>query len=580
MTDPTPADRRPTAPADQPAVCSARILVTLMVPLFMALIALSVINVALPVIGESLQADSSGLQWVVSGYALSFGLLLVPSGRLGDATGRKRLFLAGIAVFIVGAVIAGFAQNIGMLNAARLVQGVGSGMLNPQTFGLIQKYFRKEARARAFATMATTVSVATASGPLVGGLLIQALGDNLGWRAMFLVNVPLGVLALVLGHRWLPDDRRIPTPTGEDAGRDVGLSRARAGASARLDDDDNDGDSSSTGGDGGDSYGSSPSSGDDDGSPRDTDRDTDSAAAAIRASDRAIASTAARAPATRPARQRLDLDPVGIALLGVAVLTIMLPFLSREHPPALWALVPAGLALLGVFAWWERRYERIGRPPLVNPDIFRDAGFRNGMVIVSIYFVGGTSLWIVMPLYLQFHLGYAPIDSAFISLPASICAAVSAQVAGRFVLRLGRRMVVAGFTLTICALMTFIVLAGFVESGALHYLVFMVPAAFIGIAQGMTISPNQTLTLRAVDPAYGGVAGSIISLGQRMGTAVGTAIVPGVLFGIVAANGDWLLAFRASLGIIAALAAGALAFSIVDRRREVRADREGVAASG
>ncbi|GAA3516558.1 hypothetical protein GCM10022294_28600 [Dietzia aurantiaca] len=529
---------------------SARILVTLMVPLFMALIALSVINVALPVIGDSLQADSSGLQWVVSGYALSFGLLLVPSGRLGDATGRKRIFLAGIAVFIVGAVIAGFAQGIEMLNAARLVQGVGSGMLNPQTFGLIQKYFRKEARARAFATMATTVSVATASGPLVGGLLIQALGDNLGWRAMFLVNVPLGVLALVLGYRWLPDDRRIPTPTGKDAARDVGLSRARAGASARLDDDD-----------------------------KGTDDDDDDAASTL-ASDRAIASTSARAPATRPARQRLDLDPVGILLLGVAVLTIMLPFLGRETPPALWALVPAGLALLGVFAWWERRYERIGRPPLVNPDIFRDAGFRNGMVIVSIYFVGGTSLWIVMPLYLQFHLGYAPIDSAFISLPASICAAVSAQVAGRFVLRLGRRMVVAGFTLTICALLAFIVLAGFVESGALHYLVFMVPAAFVGIAQGMTISPNQTLTLRAVDPAYGGVAGSIISLGQRMGTAVGTAIVPGVLFGIVAANGDWLLAFRAALGIIAALAAGALAFSIVDRRREVHADREGAAAPG
>lgn len=528
---------------------SARILASLMVPLFMALIAISVINVALPVIGESLQADSSGLQWVVSGYALSFGLLLVPSGRLGDATGRKRIFLAGIAVFILGAVIAGAAQNIEMLNAARLLQGVGSGMLNPQTFGLIQKYFRKEARARAFATMATTVSVATASGPLVGGLLIEALGNDLGWRAMFLVNVPLGVLALVLGYLWLPDDRRIPTPTGEDAGRDVGLSRARAGASARLDDDDHDEDA-------------------DDNNDNDNDNDTSTLA-----SDRAIASTAARAPATRPAlsaRRRLDLDPVGILLLGVAVLTIMLPFLGRETPTALWALVPAGLAFLGMFAWWERRYARLGRPPLVNPDIFRDAGFRNGMIIVSIYFVGGTSLWIIVPLYLQFHLGYAPIDSALISLPASICAAISAQVAGRFVLRLGRRMVITGFAVTISALVGFIVVAGFVETGALHYLVFMVPATFIGIAQGMTISPNQTLTLRAVDPAYGGVAGSIISLGQRMGTAVGTAIVPGVLFGIVATNGDWLLAFRAALGLIAALAAGALAFSVVDRRRELR----------
>lgn len=523
-------------------VSTARILTPLMVPLFMALLALSVINVALPVIGTTFGADSSSLQWVISGYALAFGLLLVPSGRLGDATGRKRIFLAGVTVFTVGALIAGFAQSIEMLNLARLVQGVGSGMLNPQTFGLIQKYFRKEARARAFATMATTVSIATASGPLVGGLLIEALGEDLGWRAMFLVNVPLGVLALVLGQRWLADDRTIPRV--DDDGPDVGGSTARAAvmarperATARRGDDDND--------------------------------DDDNAAGSATGADApGMRGPSATGPA--PGRRRLDLDPIGIALLGVAVLAVMLPFLGRDLHPAYWALVPAGLALLGVFAWWERRYERLGRPPLVNPDIFRDAGFRNGMIIVSIYFVGGTSLWVIMPLYLQFHLGYAPIDSAFISLPASVCAAISAQVAGRFVLRLGRRMVITGFSITITALVTFMVLAGFVESGALHYLVFMVPAAFVGIAQGMTISPNQTLTLRAVDPAYGGVAGSIISLGQRMGTAVGTAIVPGVLFGIVESRGDWLLAFRAALGIIALLAAGALAFSVVDRRREKR----------
>ena len=533
-------DQRVVTATPRP-VSTARILTPLMVPLFMALLALSVINVALPVIGTTFGADSSSLQWVISGYALAFGLLLVPSGRLGDATGRKRIFLAGVTVFTVGALIAGFAQSIEMLNLARLVQGVGSGMLNPQTFGLIQKYFRKEARARAFATMATTVSIATASGPLVGGLLIEALGEDLGWRAMFLVNVPLGVLALVLGQRWLADDRTLPRAA--DEGPDVGGSRARAAemarlerATARLGDDDND--------------------------------DDNAAGSATGADAPGTRGPSATGPA--PGRRRLDLDPIGIALLGVAVLAVMLPFLGRDLHPAYWALVPAGLALFGVFAWWERRYERLGRPPLVNPDIFRDAGFRNGMIIVSIYFVGGTSLWVIMPLYLQFHLGYAPIDSAFISLPASVCAAISAQVAGRFVLRLGRRMVITGFSITITALVTFMVLAGFVESGALHYLVFMVPAAFIGIAQGMTISPNQTLTLRAVDPAYGGVAGSIISLGQRMGTAVGTAIVPGVLFGIVESRGDWLLAFRAALGIIALLAAGALAFSVVDRRREKR----------
>ena len=545
---------QPVAGTAEPPVRTARILAALMVPLFMALLALSVINVALPVIGRDLQSDTSGLQWVVSGYALAFGLLLVPSGRLGDASGRKRLFLAGVAVFVVGAVIAGLAPSIEMLNLARLLQGVGSGMLNPQTFGLIQKYFSGEARARAFATMATTVSVATASGPLIGGLLIEALGDDLGWRAMFLVNVPLGILALVLGQRWLPDDRRLARPAPPPA-----LSRARARELTRLD--------------------KATRQGKDVGQNQDQDQDQnldddDNATThgAVRAAGVA-ASGGATLPATPPRRQRarLDLDPVGIVLLGVAVLSLMLPFLSGGDSALMWLLVPVGLGFMAAFVWWERRYERIGSEPLVNPEIFRDTAFRNGMMIVSIYFVGGTSLWIVMPIYLQFHLGYAPIDSAWISLPASICAAVSAQVAGRFVLRAGRRMVIAGFSLTITALLTFIVLAGFVDSGDLNYLFFMVPAAMVGIAQGMTISPNQTLTLRAVNPEFGGVAGSIISLGQRMGTAVGTAIVPGVLFWIVATSGDWVLAFRSSIGLIALLAAMALAVAVVDRRREVRA---------
>lgn len=543
----------PVTPATTRPVSTARVLTTLMVPMFMALLALSVINVALPVIGTALDSDSRGLQWVVSGYALAFGLLLVPSGRLGDATGRKRLFLAGVAVFVGGAVVAGFAQAIEMLNLARLIQGVGSGMLNPQTFGLIQKYFRGGARARAFATLATTVSIATASGPLVGGLLIEVLGDDLGWRAMFLVNVPLGALALVLGWRWLPDDRRLPP--GE-AGPDVGGSAARAGAMARL----------AAQGDGG-------ARGDEAARRGEAARGGESGYddEASRASRIAAAVNAGLPrPRHRGRRDRLDLDPVGIVLLGVAVLSLMLPFLTRGGNLAYWALVPVGLGLMAAFVWWERRYERIGRPPLVNPDIFRDPAFRNGMVIVSIYFVGGTSLWIVMPMYLQFHLGYAPIDSAFVSLPASVLAAISAQVAGRFVLQLGRRMVIGGFCLTITALLTFILLAGVVDSGAVSYLIFMVPAAMMGTAQGMTISPNQTLTLRAVDPEYGGVAGSIISLGQRMGTAVGTAMVPGVLFWIVEERDDWLLAFRVALGVIAVLAAGALAFSIVDRRREVR----------
>lgn len=114
-----------------------RLLVVLLAPLFMALVAVSVINVALAAIGSSLNADSESLQWVISGYALAFGIVLVPSGRLGDATGRKRILLIGVAIFTLGSLLSGLADDVMVLNLARLLQGIGSGLLNPQTIGLI-----------------------------------------------------------------------------------------------------------------------------------------------------------------------------------------------------------------------------------------------------------------------------------------------------------------------------------------------------------------------------------------------------------------------------------------------------------
>src|SRR5699024_974353 len=108
-----------------------------------------------------LEASTGGLQWVISGYALAFGMLLVPAGRLGDATGRRRLLIIGVAVFTAGSLLSGLAPSVEMLNLARILQGIGSGLLNPQTVALIQQHFRGQDRARAFALLATTVAVAT-----------------------------------------------------------------------------------------------------------------------------------------------------------------------------------------------------------------------------------------------------------------------------------------------------------------------------------------------------------------------------------------------------------------------------------
>ena len=173
---------------------------------FMTLLDVSIVNVALPPIQQGLGASSAELSWVVSGYALTFGLVLVSSGRLGDDRGRRKLFLVSLALFTVTSAAAGFALNPTMLVVARLLQGVAGGMLNPQVIGFIQTLFRGRERGRAFGLFGAAVGISTAVGPLLGGLLLQWGGEAEGWRLVFFVNVPLGVAGLVLGARLLPRD--------------------------------------------------------------------------------------------------------------------------------------------------------------------------------------------------------------------------------------------------------------------------------------------------------------------------------------------------------------------------------------
>jgi EmrB/QacA subfamily drug resistance transporter len=179
---------------------------------FMTLLDVSIVNVALPSIRAGIGASQSGLQWVLSGYALTFGLVLVPSGRLGDVRGRRTVFLAGLLLFTAASALAGAAQNEGWLVGARLVQGAAGGVLVPQVSGFIQQMFSGAERGRAFGMLGATVGVSTAVGPLLGGLLIQAFGTHEGWRWVFYVNLPIGLAALPLAHRLLPGPPRREGP--------------------------------------------------------------------------------------------------------------------------------------------------------------------------------------------------------------------------------------------------------------------------------------------------------------------------------------------------------------------------------
>lgn len=160
------------------------------------------VNVALPEINENFGASVSQLQWVVSAYALSTAGLLMLSGSIADRIGRRRVFRAGLALFAVGSLVSSFAPSTEILIASRVIQGVGGSMLNPVALAIITNTFLEpKARARALGTWSAAIGVAMAVGPPVGGLLVNLFS----WRAVFWINIPVAVTAIILATLFIPE---------------------------------------------------------------------------------------------------------------------------------------------------------------------------------------------------------------------------------------------------------------------------------------------------------------------------------------------------------------------------------------
>ncbi len=216
--------------AQETRVAGLPTLLVVLAGTFMVVLDFFIVNVAIPSMQTDLHAGASSVEMIVAGYALALASGMVVSGRLGDVYGARRMFAIGLALFTLTSAICGLAPNVGVLIAARIAQGASAALLVPQVLAIIRTAYRPEQLPRAFTAYGLTMGLAAVGGQLIGGLLIAG---HLGWQACFLINVPVGVVALALiatvrprvAHPAVRQDRRRRRGPGDGRAR-----RARAAA--------------------------------------------------------------------------------------------------------------------------------------------------------------------------------------------------------------------------------------------------------------------------------------------------------------------------------------------------------------
>jgi len=407
---------------------------------FMALLDTTIVNVALPTIRTGLHASPASLEWVVSAYALAYGLTLVPAGRAGDRFGHKPLFIIGLAIFTLASVACGLSQNQGEIVAARTIQGMGAGIFYPAIAATIQLSFAGARRSKAFGVMGATIGVSTALGPVLGGLIIAGAGAHDGWRWVFLVNLFIGAVALPMAAWQLP--------------------RARSRTPRRF-------------------------------------------------------------------------DPVGLVLLSAGLLLLLIPLVEGEQVgwPAWCYLCFGGCVIaFALLAWWEVRAEREGKDPLLKPSLLKQSSFSAGAVFAVVYFAGFTSVFFTISILWQEGLARSALMTGLVIMPFSFASLVSAANSDKLSARLGRMVLVTGCAMVGIGL-GLAALVVHLTAPVANGWDLVGPLLFAGLGSGMVIAPNQDFVLAQVPRREAGTASAILGTSQRLGSAIGIAVVGTVLFG-------------------------------------------------
>jgi MFS family permease len=351
------------------------------------------------------------------------------------------VFIAGLSLFTIASLACGLAQDDGQLIAARVVQGLAGGMFFTTITALIQLMFADRERGRAFAILGATIGFSTALGPLVGGLIIQAFGAETGWRLVFGVNIPIGIVAVGAAAVFLP-----------------------SGAES-----------------------------------------TDSAA-----------------------------DWLGLALLTAGLVALLTPLIEGQQegwPSWTYVSMVGGAVLIALFALWERRLEKLEGNPLVPPRLFAHSSFTGGVLLALVYFAAFTSIFFTIALLWQAGLGHSALQSGLVAMPFAVGGIIGAARSDVLAARFGRSVLICGLGLVAAGITAVWLMLAHTAPTAYSGWELLAPLLIAGIGSGLFIAPNSDFIVATVERRDAGAASGVIGTMQRIGSAVGIAVIGTVLFG-------------------------------------------------
>ena len=434
---------------------------------FMVILDVSIVNVALPEIHTGLGFSTTGLQWVVNAYTLTFAGFLMLGGRCADLLGRRRVFLAGTALFSVSSLVCALASTRGLLIGARALQGFGGAILSPATLSIITSSFPAgPARNRALGMWGAVGALGASSGALLGGLLTQGFG----WPAIFAVNVPLGAIVVGLGLRWIPAEAGAAASAHPDGGRlRRGLFSFRPSTRARAR-----------------------------GQKVDTGQKGDT-----------------------PAPRSFDIAGAMLVTGGLVSLTFGIVRTDTLGWGSAGVLVPlaAGFALLAAFVYVEGR---VARDPLVPLGVLRFGQLRVANGVVVLLYAAFFPVWFFLALYLQQVLHYDAIQAGLSFLPMTLSIFLASTLAPRLVARFGvPRVVTAGMLFASAGIA---LLAGIAPGDS--YLSAVLPGATISaIGMGLSLVPATIAAVHCLPPSQSGLGSGLLNTSRLMGGALGLAVL-------------------------------------------------------